>query len=310
MPSCCGGSTCACKIDAGASITITGTGMPNDPFVISSDLALGVVDNQVFDMALTGTGTGDDPWGLGVNFADTASITDLPDVAATAPSNGQVLAWNSDISQWIPQNPVTAPTGAVVHDTSLGGDGSASGPLSVIVDGTYFVASRPTGVGLSDAAINRQVRHFVNAADRDSATPPPVLNTLSVLDSAPGRVDYWDGTQWLQEKDNYAQQLVAGPGGNELLRLSGPYTNQPLTYYVKQFSAVSDGSGQVTLLGSGDLTGRAGIISCTFQEVGSLAMKVVPFVSGATIKGNVWHLTDGAAWAAQTVTGTVFAWLY
>src|SRR4029077_4836596 len=296
--------------DAGPSIAISGSGSANDPFVISDDLSLMVTDNQVFDLALTGLGGANDPWTLSVNFADSASITDLPDVAATAPSNGQVLGWSAALSQWIPQAPTTAPVGAVVHDTSLGGDGSAAAPLAVIPDGVSYVTIRPAGVGVTDAGIKRMVRHFVTPADRTAAVPPPVLNALSTLDSAPGRVDYWDGTQWAAVKDNYTQQLVAGPSGNELLRLSGAWTNQPLTYYVKQISATSDASGQITLLGASDLTGRAGVISCVFQEVTTLPLRAVPFLSGATIKATVFHLTDGAPWPAQAVVGTVTAWLY
>lgn len=312
MPSCCGSTgSCACKVSGGSNVVVGGSGSPQDPFVISADMDLQVVDNQVFDLNLSGDGTIDSPWLLGVNFAPTATISDLPDVAAPTPANGQVLGWNSSLAQWVPQDPVTAPAGAVTHDGTLLGDGSAGAPLRVVSNGAKFIISELAGVGMTDPGINQLVRHFVNDVDRQGAAPTPMLNTLSVLDSVPGKVDYWDGTKWAAVKDNYNMQLVAGPNGNELLRLSGPYVaGAPLTYYVKQVNATTDSSGQITLLSTTDLTGRAGIISVNFQEIGTLAFRVIPFVSGAVIKATAFHLTDGLAWPGQIVSGTCTAWLY
>jgi len=307
MPSCCGGTSCACKIEAGGSIVITGTGSPNDPFVVTADLNLAVIDNETFDLTLTGNGTVASPWGLEVDYAATARLTDLPDVAATAPAPGQVLGWNSVIGQWMPQDPTTAPTGAVTHGPSLQGDGSSAAPLAVVGNGARFITTDANGVGLTDPGVNRMVRRFVNDADRTAvASPLPDLNTLSMLDSSPGRVDYWNGTAWAPVKPDYDSVLVGG----EFLRLSGPWTTQRRTYLIKQVAATSDAGGQITLLSSGDLTGKAGIISLWFQETGPLAVKCVPLAVGAIVKANCYHLTDGALWPGQNIVGTVTAWLY
>jgi hypothetical protein len=311
MPSCCGGSSCACKIEAGSSVVITGTGTPNDPFILSADLGLAVVDNEVFDLTLGGTGTEISPWTLEMDFAASARLTDIPDVSAPAPAAGQVLAWNAVVQQWTAQAPTTAPTGAVQHNSSLTGDGSAGAPLGVVGNGTRFIIVDANGVGLTDAGINRQVRHWINTSDRGSAAPPPELNTLSMLDALPGRVDYWSGSAWLPLKENYDETLIpSAVGGAEFLRLSGPWTTQRRTQITKQVEATTDGAGEITLLSSTDLSGKAGIISVQFQETGSLAVKAIPLAVGATVKAKCYHLTDGALWPGQAITGTVFAVVY
>ena len=82
MPTCCQGATCACKVSAvdGGHLVVSGSGQANDPFLLSADVDLGVVDNLIFDMTLNGTGIEADPWLLSVNFAATARLADFPDV--------------------------------------------------------------------------------------------------------------------------------------------------------------------------------------------------------------------------------------
>jgi hypothetical protein len=287
-------------------MVVSGTGTANDPFVLAADLGLGVVDNETFDLTLGGTGTEVSPWTLEVDFAPTARLNDLPDVSAPAPAAGQVLAWNAVVQQWTAQAPTTAPVGAVSHNPSLTGDGSSGAPLGVVANGSRYVTTDANGVGLTDAGINRQARHWINTSDRLTATPPPELNTLSLLDAVPGRVDYWDGDSWEPIKGSFDTLLT----GTALLELSGPWTGSRLTYVIKQIADTTDSAGDFSLLGAGDLATAAGVMSLWFQETGSAAVKVVPMVAGAFVKGRAYHLTDGTAWAGLAVTGTLFAWLY
>ena len=41
------------------------------------------------------------------------------------------------------------------------------------------------------------VMRFTTAAQRTSQLPAPILNQLTSLDSAPGGLDYWNGTAWV-----------------------------------------------------------------------------------------------------------------
>jgi hypothetical protein len=41
-------------------------------------------------------------------------------------------------------------------------------------------------------------RRFATAAARTTAMPSPTLNDLTILDTTPGTVEFWDGTNWVE----------------------------------------------------------------------------------------------------------------
>lgn len=306
MARCCG-STCACKMEAGTHMVITGTGSAQDPFILSSDVDLTVQDNTTFDMSLSGSGTTVDPWILSVAFAGTAQLDDLPDVSDTAPTNGQVLAWNSSTQLWEPTAPTTAPTGAVNHDTSLDGDGSPGDPLQVQEDPARYLTTTASGLGLTDEAINQLVRSFVDSTARDAALPVPELNTISTLDSAPGQYDYWDGLAWVPIPDY--NPVVAH--SDALLELSGAYVaGSPVTQRFRAVSTTTSGTGDFDVLAPADLSGLAGVLTVMFQETGSLAWRAVVFGNTDRVSANAFRLSDGQPYIGQAITGTVTYWTY
>ena len=306
MPTCCQGATCACKVSAvdGGHMTVSGSGQANDPFLISADVDLGVVDNLTFDVTLSGAGIVSDPWLISVNFAPTAKLWDFPDVANTTPTTGQVLAWNG--TAWAPAPPTTAAAGAVIHGASLVGDGSAGNPLAVVPDAARLTQIAATGVGLTDTGMRAVVRHFTDATARNAMTPGPALNTLTMVDSVPGRVDYWDGTQWTPLLD-----LVTFNVTTAFLVLSGPYNGRtPITRMLRPLTVTTDGTGGFVLLSTADLTGRAGVLSCQFQETGATGFKAVLNATGGQVVGKAYALTTGAALVGTPITGLVDAYVY
>lgn len=306
MPTCCQGATCACKVSAvdGGHMVVSGSGQANDPFLLSADVDLQAVDNVTFDVTITGEGMAVDPWLLSVNFAATAKLADIPDVADTVATTGQVLAWNG--TAWAPAPATTAAPGTISHDPSLGGDGSAGAPLTVVADTARLVQNAATGVGLSDPGMRAVTRHFTDATARNAMVPGPQLNTLTMLDSVPGRVDYWDGVKWTPLLD-----LVTFNITTAFLQLSGPYNGlTPITRLLRPLSSTTDGFGVFTVLSTSDLTGRAGVLSAQFQETGTLGYKVVLTTGGGQVLGKAFALTDGSPLVGTPITGLVDAYVY
>src|SRR5262245_53923635 len=312
MPRCCGGASCACVVQEGLHIQITGTGSSADPFVIAGDVDLEVVDNPVFDLSLTGLGTEAVPWRLAVNFASTAKLNDLPDVNVPSPTNAQVLSWDTATGQWIARAPTTAAAGTVTHDTSLAGDGSAGTPLQINEDPARMLATSGSGLGLSDTGMNSIVRRFADGTARTSASPAPVTNSLSMLASNPGQIDYWNGSAW-----GPAGVFALAMTGNEMFVQSGAYTGaQRITFMVRNVDMITDAAGVFDAIPATDLAGKAGVITAIAQPTAySLSALTTPYSvilapdSGA-IRGVAYRLDDGQPMAVAPISCTVVALVY
>jgi hypothetical protein len=305
MPKCCSGS-CTCKLAAGTNVEVTGSGTPTDPFVISSELDFVVADNSTFNLTLTGDGTSASPLTLAVAFAATASINDLPDVNTTGADNGEVLSWNSATSRWEPVAPVTAPTGAVTHDDSLDGDGSVGAPLQVREDPARMLSTTAAGLGLTDTAIRQLVRVYADAAARAAASPAPVTNSLSMLATNPGLIDYWTGTAWAPVRSNVGVENING----QMLELVEAYNGHAVTVIHKQASFTTDGLGSFVLFEADELAGRNGVLSVQFQPTGALPFHATLTPAIDAIHGTAYKIDDGTAYLDQPLTGVASAWVY
>src|SRR5262245_15014225 len=317
MPRCCGGSTCACVIQEGGHINVDGTGQTQDPFVISTDIALKVTDTKVIDMTLNGIGTAAAPWDISASFAPTAQLHDLPDVNVPNPTNGQVLAWNNSVKEWQAAAPTTAAAGAVQHDTSLLRGGSVGNPPPVNEDPARMLGTTAAGLGLSDTGMNSVVRRFANAAARSAATPAPVLNALTMLDSTPGQIDFWNGSSWVP-----GGGTISGIDalGQELMQLSGPYTGvQRIALLIRNTSTTTDTNGEFDVLAAADLAGRAGVLSAFVQPTPGSALPLdntlTPWQAtiggrAGALRGVAWRLSDGTPLNLSPIGFTVMALLY
>lgn len=303
----CGGAGCSCKVSAGPRITVTGIGSASDPFVIEADVNLTVGDSDVIDLSIAGGGTALSPWVLTAGFASTAQLGDIPDVAAVGVTNGQVLGWNSSLNKWTPRAPTTAAAGSVQHDTSMSGDGSAGSPLQIVEDPNGGLTTAASGLGLTSGYKNQLVRQFATDAARNTASPAPVVNSLSSVASRPGQVDYWTGSQWERVKS----QFDVDADGQQLLNLSGGYVEGlPVTMVVRNFSGLTASDGTLTVLANTLLTGKAGVLSASVSVTG--AQSYMPIVAAGSnyIYITARRLDTGAVLASQNISGQVTAYVY
>jgi len=270
-------------------------------------VALSVADNTVFNMTLTGAGTTAAPWVVSTQFAATAVLDDIPDVVITSVANAHVLGWDSATSKWTNRAPTTAASGSVTHDTSLSGDGSGGSPLQVVEDPAGFLVTGASGLGLTVTGKNRLVQHFATSGARTAGLTAPDLNTLTMLDSVPGRIDYYTGTAWTE----YGQFTPDFTG--EMLPLSGSYVANvgKLRMMIRQINTTTDASGYFNVLTGPQLSTFAGVLGAWFQPTTSTVYSAIMDTSdGVSIKGRAYKLTDGSVHASQGVSGVVFAVIY
>jgi hypothetical protein len=306
MPRCCQGGTCACLIEVSDKLRITGVGSAQQPYIIGLDVQLEVASNTVFDLSLVGAGDTEAPWTLSVEFADTASIDDLPDVDTTGKTNGDVFGWNDITGQWEAQAPTTAAAGSVSTDASLDGDGSVGDPLAVAHDPDGFTETTGTGIAISTAGQAQMVLHFADAATRDALLPTPDLNQTVMLDDEPGIQWYWTGSQW-----NVVTNGVSKDFGSEFLAMSGSYVaGLPVTLITRQISVTTDALGVFDVVDALDLTGFSGVLTCHFQESGIVGYKAVMFGNIDHVSAVAYRLDDGTPLASQAIEGMVTAYVY
>jgi|SRR5690606_9349154 len=138
---------CACIIQAGPGVSVTGSGSAGDPFVVSrsgGDLVLTTQDTPSLNLQSIGSGSDDDPYIL--SGVVTARLQDLSDVDdASGPGLGDVPVWTGSAFVFAP--PPTVPPGAVnTIPGGLLGDGSFGDPLGVNV--SEVVEDSTAGLGI------------------------------------------------------------------------------------------------------------------------------------------------------------------
>lgn len=303
---CCGGSS-APKITQGRHISTQGSGSTQDPVTISATTELSIQSNDTFDLSLTGNGNLESPWMLEVFFASTSSVSDLADFEAPEDTpNGYVAAWDRTNGQWHPAPPSVAAPGSVAAGNGITGDGSAPNPLTVKRDTTRYLQVTVNGIGLTDAGINRLVRTFPTAAARAAASPAPDITAVSILETAPDQLDYWDGSQWEPITGGYRRDIQPG----QFMALSGDYAGGAITTYVAQLEATTDATGAFEVITADDLAGYAGVLAVTVQETGSEVWHCQPDAGTGNVIGIAYSVADGLPLTATTLTGVVTAVLY
>lgn len=306
---CCGssGGGCSCQIIGQGVLEVSGSGSPSDPFILTVDVDFTSSQNKTFTVLVNGDGSTATPYTPVVTFSSTAQLDDLPDVQAPNPTNGQVLGWSTAQNAWVPQAATTAPAGAVLHDTSMTGDGSAGAPLALLEHPTRLVGTFPQGVGLTDAGMAATVQHFVDEAARAAAVTAPWLNQMTTLDTDPGVLYYWTGSAWSLLPNQTGWEVPSGA----MLELSGAYSDGlPVTVMAVQVNATTDAFGNFDVFGTTELAGRSGVVTAQFTEEGAFPWKAMLNVVSNKIVATAYRISDGSLMAGTPVAGTAQAILY
>lgn len=316
MAKCCG-STCACKMVAlddlagNAALEVAGTGTMQDPFTFRFLGTVADADPNG-DVLLVVDFDPSRGYVLTPSFAPTSKLDHLGDVAAPAPSNGYVLGYNSGTGKWQPQAPTSAAPSSVHTDSSLSGDGSTGAPLNVRHDPDGGTTTGPAGVKLTALALSELTLRFSDATARATAIPAPTLNQLTMLDSNPGQVQFWDGTAW-----SNVEVFSGITYDTPLLQLSGPPDGSNFVLYTGLVTGSTDNLGRIVLLDAADLLslGASGVISASFTaQVGvSTEVPCIVIIDGSDdtqLAGIAYALDGTGPIDTQNIRGSLTAVLY
>jgi hypothetical protein len=179
----CGNAGCACIIQPGAGIAVTGSGSTTDPYVIESTISglsqfLTVLDTPTVNLTLTGAGTVADP--LLLRAASTLKLTDLKDVAdpGGGPAVGESPVWTGSGADghWEFKIPPPSPAGSTNVSNGLTGVGSVGDPVLLATSGVWGSGSL-AGLG-SDSTIGLAV--YIDSAGKVRAAPVSAPSWASI----------------------------------------------------------------------------------------------------------------------------------
>lgn len=173
MAKCCSQDVCSCLIHSGDGITVTGSGSPTDPYVVTANFpdfsqSLTVTDTNTLNLSLRGSGTPQDPFALqGDVVMALVDLSDVQDIGG--PAAGDVPLWvGSTATGHFEFGPPPAnPAGSVNVSVGLSGTGAAATPIEVNVSGVWGVA--PLDAFGPDSTVGLEV--YVDSANKLRARP-------------------------------------------------------------------------------------------------------------------------------------------
>lgn len=179
----CGSTAHTDLVREGSGISVTGSGTPENPYIITSDAPefaqrFRVRDTPTVNMTMTGSGTEDDPYE--VRAESTLKLSQLADVQDPqgGPSIGESPVWTGAgaAGHWEFKTLPPAPAGAVNVSTGLTGLGSVDNPLKVAVSGTWGTGALAS-LG-SDSTIGQLI--YVDSAGKVRTAPISTINWSQV----------------------------------------------------------------------------------------------------------------------------------
>lgn len=156
----CSGTTCSCKVTGAGLVQVTGSGSSANPYIISVEQAITVLDSSSIDFTITGTGSSGDPYVITGDA--TLNVGDLVDMDDSANTAGNVIAIQGDGSYALVP-PATATPGAINTGNGIEGDGSGGDPLTITLAPNSGLVLDSSGLAASWTLLPQP------ATDRESA---------------------------------------------------------------------------------------------------------------------------------------------
>ena len=200
----CSGGGCSCRVVPGAGISVSGSGSPTDPFVITATMTSfegSIIGSSVGPVTIEVNGSGiplTDPFIItATSRIGVMQLTDVDD--PSGPNLGDTLVWNGAAFELAPP-PSVAP-GSVGVGAGLVGDGSLGNELAVAVsddsststDGLAIYvdsagelrAVRPSGEGTSWGEITGKPSVFPSTWDSVSNKPTTFPSSWATVSGKP-----------------------------------------------------------------------------------------------------------------------------
>ena len=194
-------------------------------------------DNPYVNINITAGGVGDARAKVLTEYSSLGLVGDV-DVVSNAPSNGQVLKWNTSSSKWLPADDIAGAGSQNLWESIVADTGTTSADSdtdSLTIAGGTDIATAITGDTVTINYTGTPVTTFAALTDTD-------LSGIVKGDSI-----YWNNTDWVVSRSPVIWWNLNSSGASDYT-FSGPgftgAVNDPTLYVYRGFTYIYDNSVQ------------------------------------------------------------------
>lgn len=194
-------------------------------------------DNPYVNINITAGGVGDARAKVLTEYSTLGLVSDV-DVVSNAPTNGQVLKWNTSSSKWLPADDIAGAGSQNIWESIVADTGTTTADSdtdSLTISGGTDIATTITGDTVTINYTGTPVTTFAALTDSD-------LSGIVKGDSI-----YWNNTDWVVSRSPVIWWNLNSSGASDYT-FSGPgftgAVNDPTLYVYRGFTYIFDNSVQ------------------------------------------------------------------
>ena len=194
-------------------------------------------DNPYVNINITAGGVGDARAKVLTEYSTLGLVSDV-DVVSSAPTNGQVLKWNTSSSKWLPADDIAGAGSQNIWESIVADTGNTTADSdtdSLTISGGTDIATTITGDTVTINYTGTPVTTFAALTDTD-------LSGIVKGDSI-----YWNNTDWVVSRSPVIWWNLNSSGASDYT-FSGPgftgAVNDPTLYVYRGFTYIFDNSVQ------------------------------------------------------------------